>query len=202
MLRRIIVATNNPDKFREIQEKFSALPLILQSLADFPFLPKVTEDRPDLAGNAVKKATEIWRATGIWTIADDTGLEVAALGGAPGVYSARYSGPGATYESNCAKLLREMQSVPDGRRQAAFRTVICLRTEEKELCVEGRLDGIIGRAARGGNGFGYDPVFLLPDGRTLAELSLAEKNRLSHRGRALDEMKRLLLDLLRDISMR
>ncbi|MDD5088687.1 MAG: RdgB/HAM1 family non-canonical purine NTP pyrophosphatase [bacterium] len=196
MLRRIIVASNNPDKFREIQEKFSALPLILQSLADFPFVPKVVEDQPDLPGNARKKAVEVWRAAGLWTLADDTGLEVVALGGAPGVFSARYSGPGATYESNCLKLLEEMHHVPEGERQAAFRTVICLRTDEREYCVEGTLQGTIGRNPRGENGFGYDPIFVLSDGRTLAELSLEEKNRISHRGRALVKTEMLLRGLL------
>ncbi|MBU0507285.1 RdgB/HAM1 family non-canonical purine NTP pyrophosphatase [bacterium] len=197
MARRIVVATNNPDKFREIQEKLSALPLALQSLADFPFCPKVTEDRPDLEGNAIKKATEVWRVVGQWTLADDTGLEVAALGGAPGVYSARYSGPGATYESNCRKLLDVMRDVPDGKRAAAFWTVICLRTDDGLYCVEGVLEGTIGRARRGDGGFGYDPVFVLRDGRTLAELSLAEKNRVSHRGQALDKMTALLSHLLK-----
>jgi len=200
--RRIIVATNNPDKFREIQEKFSALPLILQSLADFPFLPKVVEDQSDLIGNAKKKAEEIWRATGVWTLADDTGLEVAALHGAPGVYSARFSGLGATYESNCAKLLEDMRNVPRGERQAAFRTVICLRNEEGDFYAEGMLSGSIGTTPRGSQGFGYDPVFVLSDGRTLAELSVNEKNHISHRGQALEKMRQLLLELLQKSASR
>lgn len=202
MIRRIIVASNNPDKFREIQEKFSALPLILQSLADFPFIPEVVEDQPDLMGNARKKATEIWRATGVWALADDTGLEVAALNGAPGVYSARFTGPGATYESNCRKLLQGLKDVPEGERQAAFRTVICLKTEAEEFFAEGVLSGGIGTEPRGMNGFGYDPVFVLSDGRTLAELSLEEKNRLSHRGQALEQMRQLLLELLQASASR
>ena len=197
MTARIVLATNNKDKFREIQEKLHPLPVAILSLAEFPFVGKVEEDQPDLYGNAIKKAKEIADRIGEWVLADDTGLEVDALGGAPGVLAARYSGPDATYESNCAKLLSEMRNVPDGKRQAAFRTVICLRTQDGLFCVEGALEGTIGRRRRGTNGFGYDPIFVLPDGRTLAELDLAEKNRISHRGQALDKIAGLLAFLLR-----
>jgi XTP/dITP diphosphohydrolase len=196
--RRLVVATRNRDKFREIQELLSALPLALLSLADFLFVQEVVEDQPDLCGNAIKKATQVAAQVGLWTMADDTGLEVEALNGAPGVHAARYSGPGATYESNRRKLLHEMRDVPDGQRQARFRTVICLRTDSGLYCVEGVLDGSIGREPRGTGGFGYDPVFTLKDGRTLAELSLEEKNRVSHRGQALERMTRLLRFLLED----
>ena len=198
MTTRLVLATNNKEKFREIQEKLHPLPVVTLSLAEFPFVGEVEEDQPDLYGNAIKKATEVSARTGEWALADDTGLEVDALGGAPGVYAARYSGPGATYESNCDKLLAEMEQVPDDRRQATFRTVICLRTHDGLYCVEGALPGTIGRERRGGNGFGYDPVFVLSDGRTLAELDLAEKNRISHRGQALDKIADLLAFLLRD----
>jgi XTP/dITP diphosphohydrolase len=189
---RLVLATNNQDKFREIQEKLHPLPVVILSLADFPLVGKVEEDQPDLCGNAIKKATEVAKRLGEWVLADDTGLEVDALGGAPGVFAARYSGPGATYESNCAKLLTEMENVPDDKRQARFRTVMCLRTRDGLYCMEGVLEGIIGRVRRGTNGFGYDPVFVLADGRTLAELELAEKNRISHRGQALDKVAKLL----------
>ncbi len=192
MRRRIVVATNNPDKFREIQGKLSALPLALQSLADFPFVPKVIEDRPDLMGNAIKKAAEIAEVVKEWTLADDTGLEVDALNGAPGIYAARYSGPGATYESNCRKLLEAMKDIPAGKRQAAFKTIICLRTDDGLHCVEGILRGTIGFEFKGEGGFGYDPIFVLEDGRTLAELTLEEKNCISHRGQALAKMAYLL----------
>ena len=191
-----MIATRNRDKFREIQDKLRALPLATLSLADFPLVDDVVEDQPDLYGNAIKKATEISHHTGLWVLSDDTGLEVEALGGAPGVFSARYSGPGATYESNCRKLLGEMKDVPDGRRQAQFRTVLCLRTSDGLYCVEGAVEGTIGRERRGANGFGYDPVFVLPSGLTMAEIDLAEKNQISHRGRALERMARLLRFLL------
>lgn len=197
MTARLVLATNNKDKFREIQEKLHPLPVVILSLAEFPFVGTVEEDQPDLYGNAIKKARHFAERTGEWVLADDTGLEVGALGGAPGVYAARYSGPGATYESNCAKLLSEMERVPEGERHAKFRTVMCLRTHDGLYCVEGVLEGTIGRQRRGAEGFGYDPIFMLPDGRTLAELDLAEKNRVSHRGKALDRIAELLAFLLR-----
>jgi XTP/dITP diphosphohydrolase len=197
VLCRLVVASNNSDKFREIQEKLNPLPLALQNLADFLWVEKVVEDQPDLLGNAVKKASAVAQATGLWALADDTGLEVDALHGEPGVMSARYSGPGATYQSNCEKLLREMAAVPDGQRQARFRCVLCLKTEDGLYCVEGKVEGIIGRTTRGSSGFGYDPLFILPSGKTLAEVSLAEKNAISHRGQALDKMTDLLKFLLK-----
>ncbi len=195
-MRRIVIATNNSNKFREIQEKLSGFPVELLSLADFSSLPQTIEDQPDLLGNAIKKAREAAHGTGLWAMADDTGLEVDALNGAPGVYSARYAGDNATYADNCVKLLSEMTGVPDGKRGARFRAILCLVTEDGVYCVEGKLEGRINHAARGGKGFGYDPVFELADGRTLAELDMNEKNRLSHRGQAVEKMMALLGYLL------
>lgn len=166
------------------------------NLSEFSSAREVDEDRPDLLGNAIKKACQVAEDVHEWVLADDTGLEVDALNGAPGVLSARYSGPDATYESNCRKLLLEMDSVPDDQRAARFRTVICLRTHDSLYCVEGMLEGRIIREARGERGFGYDPIFELPDGRTLAEISLAEKNKISHRGQAIEKMKSVLEFLL------
>lgn len=192
MIPRLLVATRNPDKLREIQDKLRGMPLEILNLADFPFVKEVVEDQPDLLGNAVKKAVDVAAAAGMPVLADDTGLEVEALAGAPGVISARYSGPAATYDSNCGKLLAEMANVPRDKRTAQFRTVMCLRTTDGLYCVEGVLHGTIGLEKRGQHGFGYDPIFVLPDGRTLAELELAEKNVLSHRGKALDKMARII----------
>jgi XTP/dITP diphosphohydrolase len=194
--RRLVVATRNRDKFREIQDKLKALPIAVLSLADFPFVREVVEDQPDLYGNAIKKAMQVSAEIGEWTLSDDTGLEVDALHGAPGVFSARYSGPGATYESNCLKLLDEMRDVPDGQRQARFRTVICLRTHDALHCVEGAVEGFIGRVQKGSGRFGYDPVFYLPTGESLAELDLAAKNAISHRGRAVGRMTELIRHIL------
>jgi XTP/dITP diphosphohydrolase len=168
------------------------LPLKVLSLADFAFVSEVIEDRPDLYGNAIKKATEVADQVKTWTLADDTGLEVDALNGAPGVFAARYSGPGATYESNCRQLLYELRDIPDGKRTAQFRTVMALRTHDGLYCVEGVVAGTIRREFRGTSGFGYDPVFALRNGKTLAELTLSEKNAVSHRGNALRRMVELL----------
>ena len=198
MNRQLLVATRNSDKLREIRDKLKDLPFDVLGLADFPLIDEVEEDQPDLMGNAIKKARAAADTTGMMTMADDTGLAVEALGGAPGVLSARYSGPGATYDSNCEKLLREMREIPAGNRQAHFRTVMCLCTPDGLYCVEGQLSGTIGYEKRGQQGFGYDPVFVLEDGRTLAELDLVEKNSRSHRGQALDKMTKLLRFLTRD----
>ncbi|MCB9357098.1 MAG: RdgB/HAM1 family non-canonical purine NTP pyrophosphatase [Calditrichaeota bacterium] len=189
---KLVVASRNADKFREIQEKLSDLPIELVSLAEFPSLAATIEDQPDLIGNSIKKAREAHDGTGLWAMADDTGLEVEALGGAPGVYTARFAGENATYADNCRKMLREMSGVPSEKRVAHFKTVIALKTHDGLHCVEGILPGRIAFAERGQKGFGYDPVFELADGRTLAELELAEKNRLSHRGQAVEKMKILL----------
>jgi len=194
---RLVLATRNAHKVSEIARLLDGSGVECATLDAFPGVPEVVEDRQTIEGNAEKKAVETARACGTWALADDTGLEVAALGGAPGVISARWAGPGCTYADNCAKLLREMSDVPDGRRGAAFRTVLALAAPDGRVeRVEGRLDGAVARAPRGAGGFGYDPVFVLPDGRTLAELSADEKNALGHRGRAL----RAILPRLRALA--
>jgi XTP/dITP diphosphohydrolase len=183
---RLVLATRNVHKVAEISRLLEGTGVECATLDAYPGVPEVVEDRDTIEGNAVKKAVETARACGAWALADDTGLEVEALGGAPGVISARWAGPGCSYADNCAKLLRELDGVPAPRRAAAFRTVMALsdpsgRTET----VEGRLDGAVAARPSGAGGFGYDPLFALPDGRTLAELGPDEKNALSHRGRAL-----------------
>lgn len=179
---RLVLATANPDKAREISELLAGFELVPRPAG----VPDVDETEPTLEGNARLKAHALRDATGLPALADDTGLEVAALGGAPGVVSARWAGPDATYASNVAKLLRELEGATD--RRARFRTVVHLAFPDgRDLSAEGSVEGIITVAPRGGGGFGYDPVFQ-PDeagGRTLAELTLEEKNGLSHRARAL-----------------
>ena len=194
----IVVATKNPHKLEEILDILVGLPFELRGAAAAG-LPDVVEDLPTLEGNARKKASEAARRTGSFALADDTGLEVDALSGAPGVHSARYAGPGATYALNCEKLLGALAGVPAGRRTARFRCVIALCAPPAErfeltLC-EGVLEGSIAEAPRGEHGFGYDPLFLVKDdprGRTLAELTAREKNRISHRGRALAKLRETL----------
>jgi XTP/dITP diphosphohydrolase len=155
----------------------------------------VVEDRDTLEGNARKKAEEIAAATGRLVVADDSGLEVAALDGRPGVFSARYAGPACDYLANNRKLLRELEGVPEERRNAVFRCVIAVaRPGQTLFTVEGRVEGRIADAMRGDRGFGYDPVFFHPAaGRTFAEMDPGEKNRLSHRFRALEAFQTELL---------
>lgn len=183
---RLVLATRNAHKAAEISRLLEGSGVECSGLDGLPGVPDVVEDLDTLEGNAAKKAVMTARACGTWALADDTGLEVAALSGAPGVFSARWAGPACSYADNCAKLLRELSGVPAHRRAARFRTVMALSDPSGRVeSVEGRLEGAIALSARGGGGFGYDPLFLLPDGRTLAELSADEKNAVSHRGVAL-----------------
>jgi len=178
---RLVLATANPDKAREIADALSGFDLVPRP----DDVPEVDETADTLEGNARLKAQALCAATGEAAVADDTGLEVVALDGRPGVYSSRYSGPHATYADNVAKLLRELDGVDD--RRARFRTVAMVSFPDgREVFADGTVDGQIARAARGDEGFGYDPVFVPDDGdgRTFAEMTLAEKQQVSHRGRA------------------
>ena len=183
---RLLVATRNRHKLEEIRQIFALPGLELLAADDVPGLPEeVVEDAETFEGNALKKARELCAASGLWTLADDSGLEVAALGNAPGVYSARYAGEPCSYPANNAKLLRELKGVAD--RRARFRCAIALCAPDgREWTVEGRCAGHIIGEERGANGFGYDPLFV-PDGygQTFAELDGGVKNRISHRGIAL-----------------
>ena len=185
MSRRLVIATGNLHKLEEIRAIFTLPGLALVGLSDFEGAPEVVEDRDTFEGNAIKKATELGAFTGEWTLADDSGLEVDALDGAPGVYSARYAGEPVNTAANNTKLLRALEACRD--RTARFRCVVALCSPEGEIrTVEGRCEGRIAMAESGGGGFGYDPLFV-PDGSdvTFAELAPAAKNRISHRGNAL-----------------
>lgn len=183
---KLLVATRNRHKLDEIRQIFALPGLELLAADELPGLPEdVVEDADTFEGNALKKARELCAASGLWTLADDSGLEVAALNNAPGVYSARYAGEPCSYPANNAKLLRELQGVAD--RRARFRCAIALRAPDgREWTVDGSCNGQIILEARGSNGFGYDPLFV-PDGYglTFAELDGETKNRISHRGHAL-----------------
>ena len=184
--RRIVLATANPDKAREIVDALMGLDV---ELVPRPAsVPEVDETGVTLLENARLKAHALRDATGEDALADDTGLEVDALGGAPGVRSARYAGEGATYADNVRKLVTEMAKAMRNARTARFRTVLVLAgADGSELAVDGVAEGVIAEEPRGTEGFGYDPVFGPAGGRgrTFAEMSLAEKQALSHRGRAL-----------------
>lgn len=188
---KLVLATRNANKVSEIARLLQGTGVEAVPADAVPGAPEVDEDQPTLEGNAAKKARALAAFAKTWALADDTGLEVEALDGAPGVISARWAGPGCTYEDNCRKLLAEMRG--KSHRAARFRTVMALSSPSGEVkTVEGRLDGAVADAPRGSNGFGYDPVFALADGRTLAELGADEKNALSHRGHALRAMLPLI----------
>ncbi len=182
MIPRLVVATKNRDKVTEMEALILEAGIAGDIARDVDW-EDVEETGATLEENALLKARAVVRATGLPALADDTGLEVAALGGAPGVHTGRYAGPDATYAENVRRLLEEMESVDD--RSATFRTVMVLAFPDgSEVVAEGSVEGTITRERRGSTGFGYDPVFEV-DGRTLAEMSDAEKNEMSHRGNAL-----------------
>ena len=190
----LVLATGNLNKQKEIMAVLSDLPITVRNQSEFGPVPEIIEDGETCEANAVKKATIIAKHTGRLTLADDTGLEVEALEGAPGVYAARYAGENATYNDNCQKLLKELQGVPLDNRNARFVTVIAIaRPSGSVEVVEGELEGKISETPSGTGGFGYDPVFIVPElGKTLAQITLEEKNQISHRGRALAKIKDLL----------
>ncbi len=193
----ILIATRNRHKLEEIREILSDSGIELLGLDDCQGIPEVEEDRDSFEGNAIKKAEISAKTMGRLAMADDSGLEVDALGGAPGVYSARYSGEPVSYRRNNQKLLKEMDGVSD--RSARFVCVVALCGPAGECrTVRGTCEGIIAEERRGDMGFGYDPLFI-PDGesRTFAEMEEAEKNRLSHRYRAFERAKAEWGDLLR-----
>ena len=195
----LVLATGNRDKQQEMKAFLQDLHLTIRTLDEFPAAPAVIEDGETCRSNAAKKAREIARFTGMLTLADDTGLEVDALGGRPGVYAARYAGPHATYEDNCHKLLDELTGVPVDQRGARFLTVVAIADSDAAVeFVEGVLLGRIADHGSGLHGFGYDPVFVVPElGKTLAELTLDQKNQISHRGQALAKAKVVLKRKLR-----
>jgi XTP/dITP diphosphohydrolase len=189
----ILIATKNQHKLSEFTAMLGPLGYRLRSLFDHPDIGPIVEDGDTFEANALRKARALAVATNTAVLADDSGLVVEALDGAPGVISARYAGDDASDQDNNERLVREMDHQLD--RRAHFVTVICLVVPgEEPRYFHGRLDGVIATTYRGDHGFGYDPLFVLPDGRHLAELGMEEKNAISHRARAL----RSLLDYLND----
>ncbi len=184
----IVLASRNKHKIKELRETLAPLGIELRSTYDFPDLEEVEEDRDTLEGNALKKARYVYKKTGFPTLSDDTGLEVDALNGRPGVYSARYAGEDATYQDNVDKLLDELSDVPMERRGAQFRTVASFVTNDDEYTFEGICRGTIITKEQGDGGFGYDPVFVPASyKKTFAELVPDIKNEISHRGKAIQK---------------
>lgn len=193
-MKQLVIATHNRDKVREISALLSGLGVDVLTLDAFPQIGAIVEDADTLEGNALLKANAVYRGTGLPSLGDDTGLEVHSLYGEPGVYSSRYSGEHATYAQNVAKLVDSMKLFPPRRRAARFRCVLAfVAPGAPPRTVEGVCPGIILETPRGSGGFGYDPVFL-PSGydKTLAEMDLSLKNRISHRGRGMSQMVPIL----------
>jgi XTP/dITP diphosphohydrolase len=199
MAVKLVIATRNLGKLREIQEILAELPLKLLSLNDFPKVPEFEENASTYLENAREKARLVAEHSGLWSLADDSGLEVEALEWRPGVYSARFAGAEATDRDNIQQLLDELQQHP-GQRRAVFRCTMVLRHPDgREFVTEGELWGEIVSVPRGSAGFGYDPVFLIPErGETLAQMGSQEKNKISHRTKALEKMKLYFAKVLQE----
>jgi XTP/dITP diphosphohydrolase len=191
----LLIATGNAGKLREFAQLLRGLPVRLRDLTEFPSVAEVAETGATFAENAVLKARGYYEQTKLWTLADDSGLEVAALGGAPGIFSARYAGTGATDETRRARLLAEISQLDDSARQARFVCVIALveAATEPPKIFTGICEGLIAHEARGQGGFGYDPIFV-PAGyeQTFGELAEEIKGRISHRARAATAVKAYL----------
>jgi len=185
-MKTYVLATHNRNKIKEFKSKLGSS-ICLKTLDDFPDMPDVIEDGSTLEENAFKKAREIYIFTGLPTIADDTGLEVDALNGAPGVYSSRFAGENVTYKDNVIKLLNELKGIKLEHRSARFRTIIAFVDSQEAWSVHGSVEGLILDHQKGEDGFGYDPVFYYePLQKTFSELDLETKNKISHRGKAID----------------
>ena len=194
-MKTFILATHNRDKIKEFKNKLGAT-IVLKTLDDYPELPDVIEDGDTLEHNALKKAREIHAYTGLPAIADDTGLEVDVLNGAPGVYSSRFAGENVSYRDNVEKLLKELKGFMPEQRSARFRTSIAFVNGQESWCVQGSVEGRILEEQKGNDGFGYDPVFYYePLCKTFSELDLDTKNTISHRGKAIDAFIHKLKEL-------
>jgi len=187
----IVLATRNQGKIREIKEALSGLDIKLLTLKDFPNLPSIKEEGATIQGNAIYKAKKVSELTGKVTLADDSGLEVDVLDGRPGVYSARFA---ESDEARNAKLLRLLKGVPEPERTAKFRCAVAIcRPDGRVQVVEGECRGGIGFEERGNEGFGFDPIFVVPEyNKTFAQLGLSIKNEISHRARALQKARQIL----------
>ncbi len=194
-MNRLVVATRNSNKAKEIREILRDVDVQIQTLNDFPHIGEIREEGATFEENALQKARAVFKLIGLPALADDSGLEIFYLNMRPGVFSARYSGAGASDESNNTKVLEELLGVPERRRRARFRCVLAFVADEAERVVEGSCLGKIVFEPRGSREFGYDPLFL-PTGytQTFGELASEVKNTISHRARALEQMRAVLRD--------
>jgi len=194
-MNKILIATNNKHKVKEISDILNPTGYEVLSLSDVNLTIEIEEDKDTLEGNALKKAEEVFKAANIPTLADDTGLFLDALNGEPGVFSSRYAGENVSYDDNCKKLLKALKDIPDEKRNAYFKTIVCYYVSEKKYYLfEGICKGKINKEKKGENGFGYDPLFI-PDGfdKTYAEMNDIEKNLISHRAKAIEAFKNYLI---------
>lgn len=200
-MKTLVIATTNPGKKKDFEQLFQAFQLDIKTLADFPNAPDVEETGNTFQENARLKAEAISQLYQLPTLADDSGLCIEALDGAPGVYSARYAGEEKNDQANLKKVLDELKTVPFDQRQATFHCVLALSIPGKPTrFINGTLSGYIAEHPRGTNGFGYDPIFYIPRlEKTLAELTKEEKNRISHRADAFNQLKNIWDDVERDL---
>ena len=192
---KVVIGTHNRDKLKELMLAFKLedLNVELLSLDSFPEIGDILETGKTLEENALIKAREVNRITNLPALSDDTGLEVDALHGAPGVFTARYAGENCTYNDNVQKLLDELETVPAPNRTAKFRTVVAYVDGDFEITAEGYCDGLISGSPKGENGFGYDPIFFITnEKRTFSQMAIEEKEKYSHRGKAIREIIKLL----------
>jgi XTP/dITP diphosphohydrolase len=196
-VRDLIVASGNSHKVGEIKALLKGIPFSIFSLEKYPNVPEIEETGNTYQENALLKAVQVSNMTGCWALGDDTGLEVEAIGGQPGLYSARFAGEGVTFKENNDKLLGLLKDVPEEKRKANFYCVMALAEPTgKTHVVEGKVSGRISMDPRGEQGFGYDPLFFLPElNKTFAEMNPAEKNKFSHRARALEKVREILLSI-------
>ena len=196
---KLLIGTRNKSKKKEMGELLSEIPLQLVSLVDMGIDDEVEEYGQTFEENAILKAEGYGTLSGLLTLADDSGIEVDALGGRPGVFSARYAGLNATDEERNKMLMSELVNVPDNERTARFRCVVALWTPKTGVSTyEGKVEGLITRGPRGNNGFGYDPIFFSEEmGKTLAQIPATRKHRISHRGKAMEKAKVDLMESLK-----
>ena len=197
MIMKLVIATHNKDKFKELHLGLNDLNINLLSLYDFPEIDEIVEDGLTLEENALIKARTVYSITGIPSISDDTGLEVDALDGAPGIYTARYAGENCSYSDNINKMIHEMKNIKDNKRSARFITYMAYVDKHVELTACGVVKGMIEKKIKSLGGFGYDPIFYSNEyKKTFSEMSIEEKNSISHRGKAIKAIKAKLIEHL------
>lgn len=196
---KLVLATQNKDKVKEIKKFLSGLKIPILTLDDFKNNSKLKETGKTLEENALQKAQQVFKLTGLPALADDSGLEVQYLNGRPGVKSSRFAGEKATYLDNNLKLLKLLKEVPRSKRKAQFRCVMALKLDAKKVrLLQGKISGYIAKERKGRSGFGYDPVFYVPNlKKTFAQLSLKQKNKISHRARALEKVRKYLQSIIK-----